>query len=306
MNPPRIVLLIACAACALAAIVIWRVESSRTAAFEDQVAQLKAENAKLSGELAAATEKAGELEAESAQLRAARAISGTRLDPAAAAVPEASKPKDQGGFLAKMFRDPQMRKLLAAQQAAALRTLYSAFLKEADLSPDETERFYQLLDDRQMALMDSSARAMSGGAVDMNAATAAANAADEALKDLLGPARFGQYQEFEKTLGPRVQVQQFNQQLAGAGYPLQDFQSTALIHIMSDEKAAMPGPGTGAGADADQYSQQVDAVNQRIYARAKSVLTAPQLSAFATFQKNLATSQVAGLRMAQQMLKGGQ
>jgi hypothetical protein len=58
MNPPRIVLLVACAACALAAVVIWRVESSRTAALEDQVARLKAGNAKLSGDAAAATEKA--------------------------------------------------------------------------------------------------------------------------------------------------------------------------------------------------------------------------------------------------------
>ncbi len=56
-------------------------ESNRVAALEDQVAQLKAENAKLSGDVAAATEKARALEAESAQLRAARAISGTRLEP---------------------------------------------------------------------------------------------------------------------------------------------------------------------------------------------------------------------------------
>jgi hypothetical protein len=54
----------------------------------------------------------------------------------------------------------------------------------------------------------------------------------------------------------------------------------------------------------DQYSQQVDAMNQRVYNRALSVLTQPQLEAFSTFQKNMATAQVAGIKMAKQMFKG--
>jgi hypothetical protein len=143
----------------------------------------------------------------------------------------------------------------------------------------------------------------------MKSATAATNATDDALEDLLGPARFGQYREFEKTLGPRVEVQQFNLQLAGDGYPLQDDQSGALVRIISQETAAMPGFGAAgqqaiemSPADIDRYSQQVEAVNRRIYTRAMAVLTPPQLGAFAAFQKNLATSQVAGLKMAQQML----
>lgn len=160
-----------------------------------------------------------------------------------------------------------------------------------------------------MALMDSSSRAMSGREVDLKAATAVTNATDAALKDLLGPGRYGQYQDFEKTLGMRVQVQQFNRQLAEEGVPLDDSQSAALIRIMSEEAAAAP-PGFGLGGgmdmsagDIDQYSQRVEAVNHRVYTRAESVLTPTQLSAFAAFQKNSETTQVAGLRMAEQMLK---
>jgi hypothetical protein len=321
MKAPGIVLLAAVVLCGLGGLgagMMWRTEATRAAALEQELAQSKAENAKLSAGLADATDKAQALESESAQLRAARALSGARLEPAAASTPaeNESKPKEKGGILAQMFKNPQMRKLMAAQQAAALRGLYSDYLKQAHLTPDQTERFFQLLQDRQMALMDSSADAMSGGQVDLKAATAAANTASDALKELLGPEQFAQYQDFEKTLGVRVQVQQLNQQLTGEGMPLQDYQNTALIQIMGQENAARPGFGNSAGgaqqalnmspAEIDQYSQQVEATNQRIYNRAMSVLTAPQLTAFASFQKNMATAQIAGLKMAQQMFNGNQ
>ena len=47
-------------------------------------------------------------------------------------------------------------------------------------------------------------------------------------------------------------------------------------------------------------------MNRRVYNRALSVLTPPQLSAVATFRKNMATAQVAGLKMTQRMLQGNQ
>jgi hypothetical protein len=235
-------------------------------------------------------------------------------------MPEASpdvKPKDKGGFLAGLLKDPAMRKMIAAQQATALRGFYADFVKQAHLTPDEADKFFQLLSDRQSALMDSSANMMSSGKLDTGAMTAATDTANAALKDLLGPDRFSAYQDFEKTLGDRIQVQQFCQQLGSTGAPLQDYQSQALIQIMSQEQANMPNlqspDGAGAQkaldmspADIDQYSQQLTAMNQRVYNRAMSVLTQPQLSAFATYQQTMTTAKLAGLKMAQQMMKAGQ
>jgi outer membrane murein-binding lipoprotein Lpp len=308
MKPFRIVLLAVLAACGLAAAMAWRWETTRTQSAASQLEELTAENAKLNTDLAAATEKVRALEAESAQLRAARAIAGTRLEPEAASptpAQEEGRPKEQGGFLKNMFKDPYIRKVVAAQETAALREMYSDFLKQTALTPDETDRFFQLLQERQMALMDSSASAMSGGEVDLKAATAAANATDDALRDLLGPVRFAQYQQFEKSLGPRLEVQQFARQLAAEGIPLQDSQRTTLAGIFGQEAAPAPGLGNGAmtPADIDRYSEEVAAANQRIYARAETVLNPAQLGALAAFQKNMAASQMAGLKMAQQMLK---
>jgi hypothetical protein len=307
MRAPWIVLL--AAACGLGAGVMWRIESTRAAALAREVAKLKADNAKLSG-AAGATELPGAIEAGSLQLRAAPALSDPRIEPAATAPQEEAKPRSGSGLLAKMFENPEMKKMLAAQQEAALRGLYGDYAKQAGLTPAEAERFFQLLEARQMALMDSSANMISGEAVDMKAATAAANATDQALKDLLGPERFGQYQDFEKALAERVQVRQFNQQLAADGEPLDGSQSKALIRIMSEERESLPSfnPGNAgdaqqAATDVERYSRQVDAMNQRVYNRAASVLTPQQLSAFAVFQKNMAAAQTASLKVTQEMLR---
>ena len=313
MKTPWIVLFAVVAGWGLAAGVMWRTESTQATRQTEEVTKLKVENARLTEQAVAATEKARALESESAQLRAARALAGSRLEPVESPTPAEAeaKPKGPGGFLAKMLKDPEMRKMMAAQQASVLRGFYSDFVKQAHLTPDEVERFYQVLADRQTALMDSSANMMSGSAVDLKATTAVTNASDDALKQLLGPARYGQYQDFEKTLGDRIQVQQFSQQLGPVGAPLQDYQTQALIQIMSQERANLPSPQTGGAGMAsltpdqiDEYSKQVDAMNQRVYNRALSVLTPPQLSAFATFQKNMANAQMAGLKVTQQMFQG--
>jgi cell division protein FtsB len=313
MKSPWIVLLAAVTVCAVTSGVMWRAESNRAAALENELADLKAENAKLTADVADAKERAEALESESEQLRAARAVSDARLEPDASPTPAETPAKPKANFFAQMFKDPQMRKMMAAQQAGAIRGLYSDFLKQAHLTPDQSDKFFQLLEDRQSALMDQSANMMSGSGIDMNAATAATNTADAAIKDLLGPDLYSQYQDYEKTLAPRAELQQFNQQLTGEGMPLQDYQNSALIQIMSQESAAMPNFNSSGGArqlasmsdgDISQLSQQIDATNQRIYNRAMSVLTAPQLTAFATYQKNMEAAQVAGIKMAQQMMKG--
>jgi hypothetical protein len=319
MKSPLIVLLAAVVACGLGAGVVWKMKSTQAAELAAQIAKLQADNAKLAGDAAAAAEKAKVLESESAQLRAARALSQTRLEPEVSPTPadDEQQPKGSGNFLARMFKNPEMRKFLASQQASVLRGFYSDFIKSANLTPDETDKFLELLSDRQMALMDSSANMMSGSAVDLKAATAATNASNDALKNLLGNTRFGMYQDYEKTLGDRMQVQQFSQQLGAQGMQLQDNQSKALIQIMSEEQANMQNsqPGNAAGlshftnmnqADVDRYAQQAAATNQRIYNRAMSILTPSQLTAFDAFQKNSAAMQAAAMKATQEMLKGDQ
>jgi FtsZ-binding cell division protein ZapB len=315
MTRPWILISALLALCGLLLGWKWQAATNRVASLQAQVAQLTADNARLNTDLAAAAQKSDELEAESAQLRAARAMASGRLEPdldqpsAAAPAPEPPKPRE--GLFTKMFKDPEMQKMLETQQATALHALYADYLKEASLSEDQTMRFFQVLQDRQMALMGASENALSGGAVDMKAATAATSAASDALRELLGPDRFALFEKYEKTLGPRVQVARLDQQLTGIGAPLADYQTTALVQIINEESADLPSFANGTAppesmdaAAIDDYSRAVDAANQRIYTRARAILKPDQLATLATFQKNMAATQIAGLKMARQMMNG--
>jgi hypothetical protein len=309
----------ALAICVLGAGYLWQAASARVNVLTDENAKLTADNGRLAAELSDATEKEKALEAESRQLRAARAMGNEPVPLQASETPAPDQPEKKGkgmaGFLSGMLKDPDMKKMIASQAATTLRQFYKDFLKSANLTPDETDQFFKILQDRQMAMMDAGASMMSGSGVDINGAQAATATANDALKSLLGPARYDQYQGYEKTLGDRMQVQQFNLQLAGDGYPLQADQSQALIQIMAQEKATLP---TGAGAvnsplgqgpamsqaSIDQYQQQLTSANQRIYNRAMSVLSPPQLTAFGEYQKSAVNTQIAGLKMAQRMMGG--
>ncbi|MGA3169788.1 MAG: hypothetical protein ABSE62_02140 [Chthoniobacteraceae bacterium] len=342
MKPFWIALSVLLLICALGAGALWWQASVQLAALAAQETQLKADNARLNQDMASAIDKVQTLEQESAQLRAARALSSGRLEPdtTAETTPDAStadtstvppspdfspapepaaeaEPQPNGGVFSRMFKDPEMRKMLAAQQVGMLRIYYGEFATEAHLTPDEAQKFYQLLEDRQTALMDSSEALMSGGKIDINAATAATNVSDDAIRDLLGSNRYGLYKEFESTLPDRIQVQQLGQQLDAIGVPLHGDQGDALIDIMSQERSTLPNLQSGDASTAQKvismtpediasYSQQVDAMNQRVYKRAMTVLTPQQLGAFAAFQKNVASAQLAGIRTAQQILRGEQ
>jgi len=310
------------AACAILLGAMWWSESQQAGAMARQIRRLEAQNNDLTQKIAAEKQTEQAQEAESDQLRAARAVASTRLEPtvpSASPAPgeEQARAKPQDSILNRMFKNPEMRKMIASQQAEALRGIYADFVKQAHLTPDEADHFFQLMEDRQMALMDSGANLLSGTGMDINAATAATNAANDALKSMLGSDRYAAYQQFEKTLADRMEVQQLGQQLDSVGVPLQDYQSQALVQIMSQERAGMPSLMSSASdspggmqqafsmsqTDMDNYQQQLDAMNQRVYNRAMSILNPQQLTAFSAFQKSMTTQQMTGLKMAQGFFK---
>jgi hypothetical protein len=315
MKSPWIVISAALALCALLLGYEWQSSSNRLAALQAQVAQLTADNTRLNASLSTETEKDGALEAESDQLRAARAMASDRIEPDAepdttpgpAPTPVADAPQPREGFMTRMFKDPGMQKILETQQAEALQQLYADYLKEAGLTDDQRVHFFQVLLDRQMALMGASESAISGGGVDMNAASAAASVASDALKGLLSPEQYDLFEKYEQSLGPRMQVARLNQQLSGIGAPLKDYQAAALIQIISQEStdlSALASRNQSDPTSMDEYARAVDAANQRICKRAQSILKPAQLAALAAFEKNMAATQIAALKMQRQMMNG--
>ncbi len=317
-----IVLTIALAA---AAFLQTREEKKKTM----EVAVLRQELEKAASQSRETTEKIESLEnkaqiltAESAALREklhAASPAVPAMTPAAAESTDASTEKPKGGMadmLGKMFKDPQMKKAMAAQQTMALRQFYSDFVKSSNLTPEQAEQFYNAIGERQMAMMEKAGDFMKGGQQtdEMKRAMEEDTKKFEAqLKEIIGDKGAKQFHDFEMTLPDRIAMNQFSQQLSSGGTPLSADQNRALLQVMSEERRNNPATPAklnkfdGANMSDEQIQQfftQQEDVNSRVRTRAMSLLTAEQMKAFEQFQKQQINMQRMGMTMAREMFGG--
>jgi uncharacterized protein YbaA (DUF1428 family) len=260
---------------------------------------------------------------ESEQLREKLA---DRTTPAPATTEPGSAKKDSGDFMkgmAKMFTDPEMKKVMRSQQAMVVKMSYGDLTKELGLSPDEANLIFDLLAERQMS-MASKAMGAAAGDGDPDAAGAEAKTSKEAfdaeLKNILGDERMKKFEAFEKTVGERMILQQYQQSMAASGTPLDETQRKNLLGIMTEERikqpagpfdpgnkdvsAAMKAMRTGEGMD-DAMKQQRE-FNQRVLARARTVLSADQTNTFEAAQKQMLDMQEMGIKMWKSGMMGGE
>ncbi|HWQ90467.1 MAG TPA: hypothetical protein VN673_02260 [Clostridia bacterium] len=271
------------------------------------------EIAKLSDDIAA------QARAREVALSNAMATRAATLTESAAAGASTNKNKagDFGKMMAGMMKDPEMKKMILEQQRMVMDQLYAPFVKQMNLTPEETEQFKDLLAGTAEQGMEL-ATSMFGGEGATNRTEIAKNMAaqqreqEEKMKALLGEERYAQYQEYQQTVGERAQLNQFRQQFGGAN--ISEQQTEQLLAMMREEKknvAASTGttfPGQNPGNmesmfKGDQMEKLIAAqetVNQNVYARAGEVLEPQQLESFARFQ----TNQLQMLRMGLNMAKG--
>ena len=143
-----------------------------------------------------------------ATLRAEAATKSGNAQPGATSAAVTGKPeKKKGGLfgdaLAKMMEDPSMKKMKRQQQMVMMDSMYGPLFKQLGLSPEETEKFKELLIDGQMKGVEG-AGALFSGERDPAERTEAIKAMgeqqkqlDEQLKAFLGDERYSlQMQRF--------------------------------------------------------------------------------------------------------------
>jgi hypothetical protein len=203
-------------------------------------------------------------------------------------------------FMALMEK-PEMQKLMAIQQRAALDSRYAALFKSLNLSPEQLSKFKDLLVEKGSAIADVMAAARSQGVspqtdpAQFKALIADAQAqADANIQATLGDAAFAQYQQYQQTLPQRNVVNQLAQSLSYTNTPLTDAQTEAMVQLLAStsppssdaaitraEIAASIGNGFGGGGGGGG-SQISDAA----IAQASSVLAATQLQALQQLQQS--------------------
>ena len=277
-----------------------------------RAAELEKENGKLRGEVIAA-----ELEANRAKEAAAEAIQQAKQNPAALAAragQQEKKPEGPVNFLAQMMKNPEMRQMMEQQQRMAMDMIYSPLIKQLNLSPEEAERFKELLFTNQMANINIATELMGEGkdlAEIQPEIAAQQQEMQEDIKSLLGEEKYQQFQEYNQTVGERVMLDQFGKQLE-----LQPEQTEQLLSLFKEEKQNAQinqpvAPNFDANRDGhmlmadpgmmERFLAQQEDVNLRVLDRARTVLTPEQYEKFGPFLNNSLNMQKMGMKAAQQM-----
>jgi RNA polymerase sigma factor (sigma-70 family) len=279
-----------------------------------QIAALIAENQRLSNQVAqvavAATPRP---EATSEVLRLRNQVTRLQTD-------AQTKPKSSNS-MADMLKSPEMKEMMKSTFALMTEKTYAKFFATANLSAEQTTALKDLLVNRDLAGMDAGLSAMSGEndpakrqeqAEQVKNATAAI---DEQIKQLLGPETYTRFQDYDKTQSERVTIASFKDG-SPAGETLNATQEEQLVAAMKEERENFKfaidmkaqGRATGDYASAftpekmQQYSQELDRLNQRYLARAKDILSPEQLDAFGKFLTKQQQAGFASMQMGAKLL----
>jgi hypothetical protein len=336
-------------AAAVAAAVIWAVQSRNDALHQTQTDALRTELEQKSREIEAAQaaqavaerqrQEMARLADDLASHLTARELGASNSGPAVPPTPPqlvpqplatppasvseaANAPDSQPGFgalLSKMLRDPDTKEVIRASQRMTVDQLYTPLIRKMALTPDEATWFKDLLTDNLMSAADKAA-ALMGGSASTNRLEALSSLAaeqqsfDERLKTFLGDTRYAQYQAYQETSNERQQLITFAQQ-SGAEHPLTEPQTEALLAIMKEERQNVAATGMG-GANAvneadfsaalsdnkvNELIQAQQTAGQRVYERARIILSPEQLQAFGSFQTNQLQSMRVSVNMFRKM-----
>lgn len=246
----------------------------------------------------------------------------TPAQPAPGTEPGASGKEIFGG-MAKMLQSEEGKKMMRAQTTMVVKMQYTELAKRLKLSPQESDQLMGLLADRQNALTADAMGAFTGTQPDeaslkqlSEKAEASRKEYDEKLKTTLGDERFKQLQAYEKSVGERMMMTQFEPQLAAAGAPLEAAQKEQLIEIMSAERLKSPPSVFDANtsqkdpaafnalkddAAVDRWMQQEQDFQRRVLQSATKALNPDQINALQQAFQQTSEMQKFGLKMSREM-----
>lgn len=311
---------------------------------EQRVSGLAARVDALSASLASAQEDAGREREEAERLREQLAASsgsprerGTEVvdlaeadpdpqsfgaDPSGAPASE-NKPAAFMKGIAQMFSDPEMRKSLKAQQTMGIGMMYADLFKKLGLSPVENEQLADILAERQMELstaaMSSISEGKPPGEEQMKATTETQKRYEEQLKATLGEKGYATLQNYEKTMGDRVMLQQYDGAFSAAGAPLAATDRESLLKIMEEERLRMPATpfdatnrnpqaqieALGSEESVKSFVSSQAEMNARVLDRARQTLSPQQVTALEKVQAQMMEMISAQMKMSRAMFQPG-
>lgn len=227
--------------------------------------------------------------------------------------------------IAKMMDNPAMNKMMEASQRGALGAMYEDLIRSFDLSRDEEDYFMDLLMFRQMTQMDAGMKMMGGNLSDEEGAALQEQIKDanklvkKEMKDFLNSDEdYENFEFFEKTMQERIVLSQAEASLAGTDHALTDDTYHDLVQMMYEEKNNFEfssdrldqnninmSPERFSKDNLQGFANDLDRLNETLFAKAENMLSAEQFSAFKEAVVMTTDMQKAQLEMAGQMFGGG-
>ena len=199
----------------------------------------------------------------------------------------------KGNPLADMFKDPAMLEAMRPQQVATMKMMYASLVKELNLSPEQADKFYNILVDNGI----KSLQAMQSGNSESIKSNSQSMEAD--LQSLLGDAGYAQYQSFTKNdLADQTMFTAMKNDFINN--PLSDAQQQQLLQAMKSarQSATANNPLDLSQANPSdklavmgQVMQQQEQINQNVLQEAATFLSPEQLQTLSTSQSNMIAMQ---------------
>jgi len=207
----------------------------------------------------------------------------------------------KGNRMSEMFKDPAVLDAMRGQITSTTKTQYAPLVKQLNLSPEQADKFYQILVDKSMKGFD----ALQTGSFSPNDA----KSTDPSLQSLLGDAGYAQFNDFVQNMANQTTLSLMMKDFTDN--PLSDTQQQQLLQAIktagqsvttiSPPDLSQPNPSDKVAAVMGQQMQQQDQINQNVLQQAAAFLSPDQLQSLASSQSNLMALQKVGMVMAQKM-----
>ena len=266
-----------------------------------------------------------EVRAATAPLVKAPEAPSPHPDPATPEESEESNGQRMMKNIAKLMENPAMNKMMEASQRGAIGAMYEDLISQFNLSGEEQEYFMDLLMFRQMTQMDVGMKMMSGdlSEEEREEMKAQMKDADELvkseMKDFLNSDEdYEKFEFFEKTMAERMVLSQAEASLADTDHALTEDTYHNLVEMMHSEKENFDfssnfqdetnmdmSPERFSEANLQSFADDLDRLNEEIFTKAQSMLTAEQFEAFKGAVTTTTDMQKSQLEMVSQMFGGG-
>jgi len=224
--------------------------------------------------------------AEPAPLEAQMAPPAKPLSPAQSTAP-ALPPGFVPSVEPRLLKNPEFRGAMLSQQRVALEDQFRDLPKILGLSPEQSDRLFDLLADQQIRQFDLRWQRPEAGKTfsDLLQDARAKNAAE--LAELLGPSNMIRYQEFRASLQGRAEVNSVRAELASGADPMRESQYDPMLAVVNlelqrlNQEIADLGPRGVPGSDPADETKRIEltvAANQRILDAARPILSGTQLA----------------------------